>query len=336
MSIGSGLSSSFGWSKETVAYGTRVPPAKFIRARTAKTEYLPNRVIGEGIQSGTYGLRGDHLVRTHEAASASVEFDVPSVGALQLWENLMGGSSSSVVSGSAYGHTFTLQDIDAATSKSLTIQTNTALRGGTDKAKEVTGAKATSATFSVGRGELLTCSMEFDGRKYDTGQTLASPSYVAAPAYDKLFAFRHAALKLGTFGGESAVDGPFAFTCTINRGMDTEDFRFGNSGLKSRPVLNTWTEITGVIESDYIATADFEDRFTGMTLPSLVFEVVGDTAVTGAVYPTFRITLPGVEFTGPSQNNDGPAAPTNQWAFTWRWDGTNLPTLYQINAETSV
>ena len=60
MSIGSGLSGSFGWSKESVAYATRVAPAKFIRHKSCTFDFAPNRVQGEGIQSAALGLRGDN------------------------------------------------------------------------------------------------------------------------------------------------------------------------------------------------------------------------------------------------------------------------------------
>ena len=62
MSIGSGLSGSFGWSKQTTDYATRVAPAKFIRHRGCDFQPVFNRVQGEGIQSGALGLRGDQLV----------------------------------------------------------------------------------------------------------------------------------------------------------------------------------------------------------------------------------------------------------------------------------
>lgn len=333
MSIGSGLSGSFGWSKQTTDYATRVAPAKFIRHRGCDFQPVFNRVQGEGIQSGALGLRGDQLVQTHQAAMATVDFDVTTLNMVQLAEALMGGSSSGVITGAAYGHTFTLQDPTTAVARGLTLQQNVALRGGTDKAKEITGARATSATFSVGVGELLSGSMEFDGRKYDTSQTLASPSYVAGIPY----AQRHAALKLGTFASEAAVNGTVrAFSCTIERPLDVEDYTFGASGFKSQPVLNAPTNITGTIEADYLATADFEDRFTGMTLPSMVFEVVGDTLIAGSSYPTFRITIPGVHFEGPGQNNDGYDTPKNQWTWSWKFDGTNMPSLYIISTETSV
>lgn len=332
---GSGLWDSFGWSKQTADYATRVAPAKFTPFNSADFQLVPNRVQGEGIRSGALGARSDQLVQTHQAATAAVNFDVLTLGQVQLWEALMGGSSSGVITGSAYGHTFNLQDPSTAVARGLTLQRNVQLRGtSTDKAKEITGARATSATISVGIGEKVTCDMEFDGRKYDTTQTYASPSYVTGVP----FHHRQANLKLGTYASEAAVSAGVvrAFSCTISRPMDVEDYTFNNSGFKSAPVLNGLTEITGTVEANYTATADFEDRFTGMTFPSMVFEVVGDTLISGSSYPTFRITIPGVHFDGPSQNNDGYDTPKNAWTWRWVYDGTNLPSIYVISTETSV
>lgn len=331
MAIGSGLSGSFGWSKETVAYGTRVAPAKFIRHRSCEFTPAYNRVQGEGIQSGALGLRGDHLVQTHEAASASVDFDVTTLNMVQLWENLMGGSSSAQQGGTAaYAHTFALADNYSATNKSLTLQTNVALRSGTDKAKEIQGAKATSATISCGIGELLTCQMEFDGEEYTTAQSLAAPSYVSGLPYH----FGQGVVSLGAVSSESPVTGVRAFSLTINRGMDTEAFRFG-SMKKQQPVLNAPTEITGTIEADYIATADFEDRFTGMTLPSLYIVFTGAN-IESTYDNVWRIRVPGIHVEGPGQNNEGYDAPRGTWNWRWVYDGTNLPTIVQQTTETSV
>lgn len=313
MAIGSGLSGSFGWSVETVAYGTRVAPAKFIRHRSCSFDFAPNRVQGEGIQSGALGLRGDHLVETHTQASATVEFDVTSLGTLQLWENLMGPVSTT--GAGPYVHTFRVADTYAATSRSLTLQQNVALRTGTNKCKEITGAKASSATLSCGVGELFNASFEFDGQGYSTAQTLASPSYVTGLP----FHFGECAVSLGTYNSESAVTGVRAFSININRPMDTEAFQFGAT-TKQQPILNGPTEVSGTLEMDYLATADAEDRFTGMTLPSLkVLFTKGSSSV--------LIQIPGLHFEGPAQNNEGYDVPRNTWNWTWKYDGTNLPVI---------
>lgn len=331
MSIGSGLSGSFGWSKETVAYGTRVAPAKFIRHRQCEFTPMLNRVQGEGIQSGALGLRSDQLVETHNAATATVELDVTTLNMVQLWENLMGATASSVqqAATAAYLHNFILADNFAATGKSLTLQQNVALRGGTNKAKEITGAKISSATFACGIGETLTAQLAFDGYKYDTAQTLASPSYVSGLPYH----FGQTSVKVGTYGAEAQVDGVRSFSVTVNRGMDTEAFHFGST-RKQQPVLNAPTEITGTIEADYNLTADFEDRFTGMTFPSIKFIATG-ASISAPYNAYWAITIPGVHIEG-AQNNSGYDVPRSQWNFTWKYDGTNLPNIETISTETTV
>lgn len=328
MAIGSGLSGSFGWSKEST-YGTRVAPAKFIRHR--KCELLPefNRVQGEGIHSGALGPRSDRLVETHKQATASVEFDVTTLNMVQLWENLMGTTTSSTQQSStaAYSHVFTLADnVD----KAMTLQTNVALRGGTNKAKEVTGAKATSATFSCGVGEMLTCAMEFDGQSYSTAQTLASPSYVSGIPYH----FGQGVVKMGTFSSEAQISGVRAMSLTVNRGMDTEAFQFGAT-IKQQPVLNALTEISGTIEADYLSTANFEDVFTGLTFPSLVWVFTG-AVIESSQYNVLNITIPSVTIEGPGVSSDGYDVPRTTWDWRWVYDGTNLPTISQKSTETSV
>jgi len=329
MAVGSGLSSSFGYSKETV-YGTRVAPAKFVPHRKFDVNGIYQRVTGEGIVSGALSPRGDQLAEVSTAATASAEFDVQTLNMVRLIENLMGTTAVSAQQGgtAAYLHTFTLGD---NLGKMLTMQSNAPLRDGTTKAKEITGAKCTSATFSVGVNELLTAQMEFDGQGYSTAQTLASPSYVAS----KVFNFKQAAFKLGTFNSEVAISGVRAFSCTIDRPQDVDAYQFGAAGVKQQPVLNGLTSITGSIEFDYINTADFETRMSAMTLDSLVFECVTTTAIATTYFPTFRITLPGVHFEG-MVNAEGTDVVRPTFSFTHLYDGTNMPFIQIMSSETSV
>lgn len=330
MPYGSGLSSSFGVSKEST-YGTRVAPAKFIRVRNADFQREQNRAQGQGITAGAPLARGDHYVETHDWASATVDLDVQNVGMGVLLENLMGTTATVAQQAAtiAYLQTHTLGDNYG---KSLTMQANVPLRTGTAKAKEINGAKISQATFACGVGEFLTASLTFDGRAYDTSQTLAAPSYVTTNP----FHFKYMNFKLGTYASEAAVNGIRSVQVQITRPMDADDFTYNNSGKKVEPVQNGDVEFAITVESDYLATSDFEDRFTGLTSTSMVWEFVGPTAIASTYYPTFRITLPQVWVDGPAMNVAGTDVARTQYTLRGTYDGTNMPKIEYMSTDTAV
>ena len=81
---------------------------------------------------------------------------------------------------------------------------------------------------------------------------------------------------------------------------------------------------------------DFEDLANSMSGTSLVFEFVGAN-IEDTYDQTFRITVPGAYFEpNQAQGVDGPSYLATDWAWSWKFDGTNTPTIEVINAETAI
>lgn len=332
MAIGSGLGSQFGFSAESTV-NTRVAAAKFIRAKSFSLERVATRVQGEGIQTGNFGDLAAHYGETTYAGAGSVEFDVTDRTMGVLLNTLMGGSvTPSLIggTGSSYGATFNLADTYG---KSMTVQGGLPRRDGTVVVHELTGTKVTQATFSCGVGEFLSASFTFDSMGFSDSQTLASASYVGT---NVPFNFKQMSLKMGTYSSETSISGVRAVSVTIDRPHDTEDYTAGAAGVKSQPVLNGATQITGTITADWLDKATFQTLAHGTTATSLVWEFVGPTAISGSNYPTFRLTLPSVHFEPATQSVGGREELTNDWSFKWAYDGTNQPSIYTISADTAL
>lgn len=330
MAIGSGLGSQFGFVAEST-YGTRVAATKFLRAKAYAARRDATRVQGEGIQTGNFGDLAAHYGETTNAGSGSASFDVQDRTMGVLLNTLMGGTvTPTVITGAAYGATFPLAD---TLGKSMTVQVGAPYRTGTVRVHELAGVKITSAEFSCGVGEFLTCNMDFDAKSWTDSQTLASASYVGT---NVPFNFAQMTLKLGTYGAEAAVSGVRSVSMKIDRPHDTEDYTAGSLGTKSEPVLNGATQITGTISADWLNTATFQDRANGTASTSLIWEFVGTNVIAPANYPTFRITLPGTIFEPNTQEVDGRDVLTNDWSYRWSYDGTNQPTIYTISADTAL
>ncbi|MDQ1305946.1 MAG: hypothetical protein QG671_1778 [Actinomycetota bacterium] len=332
MAIGSGLGSQVGYSLESGSYGTYTAPTKFLRAKSYSVTPKHTRVQGEGIQPGILGPYGAHYVETAQAAEASLAFDVQTTVMGLLLQATTGGTSTAVaVTGStgAYLHTHTLGD---NVGKSYTIQSGRPTRAGTLVPATLSGGKVTSAEFTCEANGILGATLSIDGQKWDNTTALATASYTAS----SVFTGKEMCLKGGTVGAETSIAGVRSVAMTFNRPMDVEDYTACAGGLKAEPVQNEVVDITGTLKADWLAKATFEDLANANTSTSLVWEFVKATAITGSTYPTFRITLPGVYFESKGQDVPGRDVLTTDWAFTWRYDGTNLPSVVQITTDSAL
>lgn len=329
MAIGSGLGSQLGFSAETV-YGTFVAPAKFTRAKAYMVDRVSSRQQGTGISTGQHGPLASQYVETTVGAAATLDFDVQNRGLGVLLNTLMGGSVTPAIQGAgpAYLAAFPIAD---TLGKSCTVQVGVPNRAGTVTAHSLSGGKITSAEFACAVDGLLTCSMSVDGKTFSKAESLATAAYTSTA----VFHGAQMTLKMGTYASEAAVSGVRAVSVSINRPHDTGDFTAGNSGAKSVPVLNGLTEIVATVEADYLGTTQFQDFAHGTTATSFVWEFTG-ALLNDTHYDTFRITLPSVTVEPGTQGVSGVSELTNSWTMTWRYDGTNLPKIETISADTAL
>lgn len=331
MAIGSGLGSQVGFSTES-SWGTRVAPATFVRANSYTVNRVQNRVQGEGIQAGNLGNFGAHYVEVTEAGEGSITMDVQTVGMGPLLQALTGGTSTISQQGTstAWLQTHTLGD----PVKSLTMQIGVPYRTGTVYVEELQGCKVTSAEFSGGADAVLSSTFNFDAKKFDNAQTLATASYTStAPFHGKQLA-----VKTGSFGSESSVSGVRNVSVSWTNAMDTEDYTAGSSGLKAEQIRNGVVAITGSLTVDWLTGTKtaFEDLRLANTSTSLVLKWTG-AQISGASYYDLEIGLPGVFFTGDTPSIAGADVVTVDYGFEWKYDGTNLPYIkYMSTTATSI
>jgi hypothetical protein len=329
MALSSGLSMQWGHVAQSV-YATPVTVTSFPRVNKADIQKTAARIQGAGIQSGVFGPVAAHYIEATQAGTVSVEMDVSQKTMGLLFKHLMGSSSSAQQGGgAAYLQTHTLAD---PVGLFLTTQVGRPTRGGTVVPVTATGCKITSAEFKCNMGEILTATYEMDAQKVDNTTALASASYVSAPVFHSAIM----AVKMGTYGAEAAVSGVRGVSAKIDRAMDTEDYVAGGAGLKNEPVINDFTNLSGTITADWTAKATFEDLAMTITNKSLVWEFVDTTAIATTYYPTWRLTVPGVYFEPKMQGVDGPKELTTDWNWVWRYDGTNMPKIEYMTADTSI
>lgn len=331
MAIASGLAAQIGVAQEAT-YGTYVAPTRFPEYNKADLKKKKNVVQGGGLAAGRIAQLGSRRVVTSESVEGGFELEVANKGMGLLLAHLLGSSATPVQQGAtaAYLQAHTVGD---NIGKSLTIQHGVPDLTGTVRPFTFKGCKLSGAEFSCKVGELLTLSLDVDGRQASEVETLTAASLATEVAP---FHWAQMSVKLGAFGAEAAVSGVKGFSVKLDRGMASERFYAGAGGLKAEPIMNDFLKVSGNIEVDLVNKADFADRFAADSATSLVIEFVGPL-IASTYYQTFRIKLPMVFFDGDTPTVDGPDVTSGGYPFVAQLDGTNpLVSIDYISTDTTL
>lgn len=317
MAIGSGLAASIGFAAEST-YGTYVAPTRFLEYNKADLKKKKKVVQGGGLAAGRIAQLGSRRVVTSESVEGGFELEVANKGMGLLLAHLLGSSATPVQQGAtaAYLQAHTVGD---NIGKSLTIQHGVPDLTGTVRPFTFKGCKLSGAELSCKVDDLLTMSLDIDGRQASEVETLVAASLATGVAP---FHWAQMSVKLGAFGAEAAVSGVKGFSVKFDRGMASERFYAGAGGLKAEPIMNDFLKVSGSIEVDLVNKADFADRFAADSATSLVIEFVGPL-IAATYYQTFRIKLPMVFFDGDTPTVDGPDVTSGGYPFVAQLDGTN-------------
>lgn len=317
MSIGSGLAHSLGFAAETT-YGTYTAPTVWIENNDANLKKVKNVVQGDGLAAGRMVQLGSRRVVTTKAGGGTFNLDMPSKRMGHIFNGLLGGSVTPVQQGAtiAYLQTHPLAD---PFGKKYTFQAGVPDLAGTVRPYTFLGCKILAMEVSCGIDEPLRVAVEVDARDVSEAQSLAAPSY---PSGVNIFHFAQSAVKLGTVGAEAQVDGIRRMSCRIARGSRVDRFYHGNAGLKSEPIINAFTEISGVVEADYLDKTVYADRFAADSSTSLVWELIGPN-IASTFFETFRIKVPQIFFNGDTPVVSGPDVVSGSFPFVGRYDATN-------------
>lgn len=328
MAIGSGLGSQLGIAAEST-YGTFAAPAKFLEFTQESIKEKKTTAQSQGMASGRLVALSSRRVVTQREVQGSLEMEVTTKSMGLLLQALMGTSVTPVqqATTTAYKQTHVLADIAG---KSLTIQKGVPLTTGTVEDYSALGCKVTSAEFSCEVGGMLTASFEVDGKKMDTTQTLAAPSYpLMAP-----FHFGQMAVRTGTYGTETALDGIRKVSVKIERPQAVDRFYAGASGYKAEPISNDLVKISGSLEGDFVATT-VANLFTSDAPTSLVWEFVGDIIESTYNY-TFRVKVPAIHIDDEPPSVSGPEVVRTTFQFTGLFDGTNPTAVEYISTDATL
>lgn len=329
MGIGSGLGSSFGFSAEST-YGTYVAPTKWIEA-TAKLQKNKGTYQGGGMAAGRFAQPSGRRYVTTKGAQGTVESAVYSKSMGLILNTLFGGTVTPVQQGGtpAYLQTHTVSD---PVGKMLTMQAGVPTLDGTVNPYSYLGCQINSIEWSCDLGQSLMMTVDVTARDVTEAQALAAPSY---PVCNE-FHWGQAALKLGSFGSETQVDGITKVTLKVERPKHAGGPYMGNAGLRSQGISNDWVKVSGTIEADFVTKAALADRYRDDTAVSMVWEFIGPQ-ISGAFNETFRITCPATFFDGTTPMAESPDVVKGPFPFVGQLDLTNgLCSVAYISTDTAL
>lgn len=319
MAIGSGLAASIGFADEAV-YGTYVAPTRFLEFDKEDLKLNKTTMQGGGLAAGRYADLGSRRVLTTKSGSGSVNLEVTNQKFGLLFGHILGSTAAPVAQGAttAYLQTHVLGDNFG---QSLTVQKGVPAADGTVHPYSFTGGKITSAAFECDVMGMLQAQLEFDFKNVVTSEPLAAPSYATGLAP---FHGGQLAIKMGTYGAETDIDGIKKMQLKFERAMNTSRFFASSTGFpatKSEPIMNDVVKVTGSLETEFTDTT-IADWFTADESTSVVFEWTGPV-IEGIYTEKLTIRVPMIFFNGDTPQVEGPDVVTTGYEFTGQHDGTN-------------
>ena len=305
---------SLGFGKESV-YGTGVTPARFLEyTGDPKFAFAPTRVQGGATRAGSRVDRSTRRATTAVEASGSFECEILSKGLGLLWEAILGGATSTLVSGSTYQQVFTLAD----TINTYTYQQGIVRDATTMAADTYRGCAVDKATFTFEQAAIPRLAVELDAREVDTSVAYTAPSYAAGASF---LTWKDAAITTGAVTAPTTTalgSAPTALTAV--RGGSIEIARnlkkslpIGTGGRK-RKVYAGKPTITGKIDVEY-TDAFYRDAFNNDTDLSLVLTFTNAVALSTG-FETLQIIVPNLRFEGEWPAPNGDEIPVIPMTFT--------------------
>lgn len=292
MSAGAGIGAQLGIAQEET-YGTYTAPTTFLPFTSESLSLEQAAIDSQGLRAGQF-VQAEYLhIPTTRTVGGDVNLEFTTGGMGKIL-NLLHGETvtpSKVSEEDAYKQTHKF-GLSAPKDKSLTIQVGRPDTEYTVRPFNYLGCKATSVTFAVESGGVMTVAVTIDGQDEDITETLGVATYSDAKPFD----FTQMEVKIGG----TKVANMRQISYQLDLPQATDRYLLGNSGLKGQPISNAMMAVTINATLEFAGLADHE-RYRNATVVSL------ETAATGAKIGTTKQTY-SAKFSAPAavQTSSGP------------------------------
>lgn len=337
--MASGIGSSLGYAAESVV-GTPVTPTHWAEYNSESLALAKSVLQGSGLRGSGLYPRSSRRVVTGRNAGGSIELDLATNKMGPLFRQMLGSSTSALVSGSAYQQ---VHIPGSLTGKSLTIQKLVPSDAGTSTFT-YDGCKITDWSIDCEVGAIATLSLTIDAHDEVDNFAAGTPSYAASTG---VFHFGQGSVILGgtvsTSSGVTSVSGGTtvgsvrAVTVTGTNPMTTGDDNQRFGGTKREQEQNDWRSLTGSLEVDFVNETQVYDLHSADTATALVLSFVGTTAISGSNYPTLELIVPSIRFDTGTPQVDGPDLITLDADWTGLDNGTDpVCQIRYVTSDTAI
>jgi len=294
---------------EEVTYGTYVAPTRAVEYLDG-TELLTEVEFydGMGMKSGNRAAAADRAIEVQRGVTGKIVTEATTKGLGRLLKWAAGDGASTLVSGSTYQQNFYPGDTPASFTAQQGVPETTS---GTVNVYSYLGCMVSGWSFSVGRGAEAKFEFDVVGRSLDTGQSLATLTY---PTGYAVYSFKDAAATYGgtvtaptttaLASGGTAATNIIDFNLQVDNKLNIDRRYFGSAGLRSKPIVGGYREITGSFTTAYEGVA-FRDDYLANTSRSLVVTLTSSQSLsTGSA--TLQFVLPDIKLrSAPVVSNNG-------------------------------
>lgn len=280
----------------------------------------------EGMRGGDIASYvGTRRVQTGQTVDGNVVLEVLPTGMGRLFKQITGGTPVITTPG---GGTLTRQHVyplGSLASDSLTLQKvirdpdGVVISTITQK-----GCKVTGAEFAISVDQTTRLTLDVDGQSEVKNITAAAAAYPSATIDP--YHFAQATLTLGG----TPVANASVLSVKFERPLNVERYYLGNAGLKDEQVEEERPKVSGSMTYDVINETLY-DLFVADGGGELVVTFVG-SLIEGALYNTFKITVPDIHLTEGTPSASGPGLLTV--ASAWESDAGGATITY-ITTDTA-
>jgi hypothetical protein len=284
-------------------------------------------------------------------ADGSLEYELQDRQFGLLFQAMLGSNTTAAAATQIGSTTAYLQTHIPAVLEGLTLsfQKGVPFTSGTVQAFNITGNKITDWELAVGVDEIAKMAFTLDGWNVATTATYTAPSFLTGSSAPNLLAFNDGALKIGgtvsSSAGITSVSGGAATTGLVKsvsiKGSNKvkQDRYYLGSQIKAEQISNAFRPITGEIEIEWAAVADFYTAFVSDAPTALEFTLVSPVEIgSSGYYGTVDVIIPNIRWEGEAPNASGPEVISVKVPFTATLD-TGADPIIQVqytSADTSI
>tara|TARA_Y100000310_G_scaffold198828_1_gene198814 strand:- start:458 stop:1441 length:984 start_codon:yes stop_codon:yes gene_type:complete len=253
---------------------------------TRDVEYIDSVGFRRDLQT----IRSDRSDTVSLGATGSIEMDIQNKGLGLLLQHALGTAVAPTQQGSSAAYLQTYSSDDTGPTGSYTAQVSRVDSGGTLRPFTYEGSVITGWNITQDLGAATSLTLNFDAENEQTSTGEFTPAY---PSNSDVFTYTGAAIEID----DSAVTSFTSFSLDADLAMKTDRRFLKGSATKSQPKRNGVPSYTGTISGEFASLTQFA-AFVAGTVFKLEFTVTGPTAIEGAYYPMFKVTLQACKWTG--------------------------------------